>query len=1476
MTGDQKQPAPDVVYEVAESAPTPYGHPPLLITSPSVIFKYNPHRMPAEHVLATFVGREELLNGFVAHVRAQRGVRQPEHLFLHGPRGIGKTTMLLVLRYSVERDSGLSAAFDVVQFSEEERRVANLPSFAVRILELLARQRPDVAEDVRRAMAKPAEAMPILKRAAGRESGKQILLLLDNFDELVAAVTSARSKRFGGNRGQLVAAVRGLLRSPHFVVVATALQSPEKRRDFPRELLDCFESPVRLEPLSDAMGFLRRRAEQDRRQGFLDSLPRIAGRVEGLNRLAGGNPRLLVFLYDCLGHGPLPDLVEIVQRTVDDLTPMYQDVIDRLLNRGQAAVLEVLAERGGVGTPEELAGPTFQDEQTVRTFLGNLCDLGLVARSSDYGFPEPEQRGQGREVFRTNPPLFQIWYEMRHLNRPESLYLVHFFSLLTEAGEVSQVLGELGGTAAATQDVGLARMMEDVADVLDPEWSTIRETHVTDVLAQEKSLSDSLSALGDALAAGDDLPVRQRVGLLVVRGEVRRALGDTPGAAADLDAAERDARELGDADTQVKLLVARSRHLLALGETSQALEAAEDAVERSAALTSASQPIIQATASLALANVRESLGEYRPGLDVAEKARSLLASADAPRLQTRAESLCGNLRRSLGELAAARDCHERALQISREHNDRRAEAASLNNLGNVYGVLGEYGRARECHELALAIHRQIGDLRGQAHPLANIGNIHQSVGEYDRARGYYEQSLAINRQIGDRRGEAHSLGGLGSAWHSLKERGQARTCYERALSVSREIGDRLQEAASLGNLGVVQMSLGDLKRARECHEQSLAIQRQIGDRRGQAIALSNLGSVCQAAGEYDGARASYEQSLAIQREVGDRSCEAKTLNNLGVLARRQQEHGDALTFFQRAHRLFASLGERPSIKRAAADVVRSRFDLAAAATVARQAAQAEEQVRKALPHIPDAGSDATLSAFVNGLVVPCLQHSRELSAALLPYLDTLTAGDASLQDLPASRAIRAVLRFYAEGASPAQTVELGPADLFLVDSIRDRVERPLHVQARELLQGGRNAEAKSVLRSILDASPGDVEASLNLASAHVTAGEFNEARPILNAVLAEKPDLTPASLLLVQVEEKEGHREQAIAILEKALEQAPSEDHLYSSLAQLLRQEHRFADLAALLERWRGAAQDTAQKERLGAWLPEAYILAGDIPRAAAALPPDGAVVKDLAARLRLGIARVIVALYAGDQDRAKDCAAEALQAAVDAPPGRVPNVFSAELAESARGLLGEAEYRLLAALARALPNQEGPLPFAAEFLGVEHVREFDERFEQEGEAAIEAFRSGRIQGFGDLARITARSIGPAAALRALGEAFQRYGERNRSVLASLFAEAIEQGQAPEVTAALHAVGGSFPHLDASGRAGCLGAMLGVAGKADAAPRNRDQAAALLNVLYPGLAEDERTRVRDGLKAARETRDSRPLTEFFDETVPAVEQGAVA
>src|SRR5579864_210074 len=681
----------------------------------SLHLKYNPHRMDRASLLATLTGRDELLKKLIGHLRMQRGAAEPRHLFLYGPRGIGKTTLLLALRYSIEDDPGLRSAFEVVQLSEEERRISNLPSFAVRLLELLASarkardERAEPLDDLlAQARERPDKALDQLLAAGKRLHGRQAVFLLDNFDELAIAAVSGRQRRQprrGSPSALLAEELYRLVEHPSFLLVATALRAPARRREFPAKLLNRFAEPIRVAPLAGGMELVRKRAALAGREADLMRQSGFSSRIAGLDRLTGGNPRLLVYLYESLESLPSLDLPRVVLRLVDDLTPMYQDVIDRLLNRGQAAVLESLAARGGVGSVKDIAKSTFMDEQTVRTFLGDLCELELVRRPADLPFPEIEvSRGAGREtVFRTFPPLFQIWYEMRHLHREGSTFLVHFFSLLVEEQEARRLAEEVRGSGRPGGE--LLPVLSGVLDLLDTSSSDLRRECIDLVLARGGTLGDAVAELDRLLARGGE---PRSFSLRVLRSELRQNLGDLEGARADLADAEQTLDPDGAIEQRVKLKVAQSRLARWSAQLERALEFARDASEAASQVVSAKALEIKALAWLAESQALGALGKIRQALELSQRADQAVTSDDS-RLRLNIDLTLAQQLSLTGKSEEAQTHLDRAHGLSQELGDRRGEFLALLGLGRLAQYRAEYSKAEALLEETRILCRRIGE-----------------------------------------------------------------------------------------------------------------------------------------------------------------------------------------------------------------------------------------------------------------------------------------------------------------------------------------------------------------------------------------------------------------------------------------------------------------------------------------------------------------------------------------------------------------------------------------------------------------------------------------------------------------------------------------------------------------------------------------------------------------------------------------------
>ena len=142
---------------------------------------YDPWELQREEREKRFVGREALLEQVLGAVAEQQGHGTLQHYLLLGPRGIGKTTLLLTLRDRV-RDQ-LSAQWWCVQLREEEYFVRTLRDLLELTLRGLAEEEslPDAAEladwvhgepNAERSLALAVEGLRALAAKHGRQAGE--------------------------------------------------------------------------------------------------------------------------------------------------------------------------------------------------------------------------------------------------------------------------------------------------------------------------------------------------------------------------------------------------------------------------------------------------------------------------------------------------------------------------------------------------------------------------------------------------------------------------------------------------------------------------------------------------------------------------------------------------------------------------------------------------------------------------------------------------------------------------------------------------------------------------------------------------------------------------------------------------------------------------------------------------------------------------------------------------------------------------------------------------------------------------------------------------------------------------------------------------------------------------------------------------------------------------------------------------------
>ncbi len=227
---------------------------------------------------------------------------------------------------------------------------------------------------------------------------------------------------------------------------------------------------------------------------------------------------------------------------------------------------------------------------------------------------------------------------------------------------------------------------------------------------------------------------------------------------------------------------------------------------------------------------------------------------------------------------------EDSLVISLELGQKWDSGSSLNSLGLVDFFQGDFAAARRRYERSLLIWEELGDKWASAMTLSNMGAAAHQQGDYTTAKAYNEQSRARWQELGDRWGVAHAVQHLGLVAYGWDDLSEARRLGEESLTLRREIGDRWGIARSLSNLGLVAYREDNLALARAQFEESLAIRRNISDRWGITDALVGLGLVDYREGNYSVAQAHFEEGLVLAARFNLKLQVARLQEGLVVLA----------------------------------------------------------------------------------------------------------------------------------------------------------------------------------------------------------------------------------------------------------------------------------------------------------------------------------------------------------------------------------------------------------------------------------------------------------------------------------------------------------------------------------------------------------------------------------------------------------------
>jgi DNA-binding transcriptional ArsR family regulator len=396
---------------------------------------YNPDSMSKEDIKTLFVARQPLLDELVSTIRNQPDGAGVQHLLIIAPRGMGKTTMLLMVQFAVEDNKDLAKNWQAVRFPEESYDVTELADFWLKVLDYLddSSLKPKI-EEIKKLFTNSEdlrEAAWALVKDWSKKHKKRIVLLIDNFDMILDQI---------GNDTEQARLRDILMNDGTVMLIGCAPSYFHQIQDYGQPLYNFFKT-FNLNDLKfpDIEELIRRRAEIDEIPNIEELLQKNRTRIKALEAFTGGNPRLVLMLYRIITSSDMTEVRNGLERLLDAVTPYYKDKTEKLPPQQRKIINEIaqysLEKSEGI-SPTEIAQRIRMTPNQVSAQLKRLAENGYVkslnirGRSSFYVLSEP---------------LYAIWAQMRFGRnaREKRNWLVQILKAIYDVQEIQREIEKL-------------------------------------------------------------------------------------------------------------------------------------------------------------------------------------------------------------------------------------------------------------------------------------------------------------------------------------------------------------------------------------------------------------------------------------------------------------------------------------------------------------------------------------------------------------------------------------------------------------------------------------------------------------------------------------------------------------------------------------------------------------------------------------------------------------------------------------------------------------------------------------------------------------------------------------------------------------------------------------------------------------------------------------------------------------------------
>ena len=412
---------------------------------------YNPGFLTDDELVDSFCVRMGEFESIIDMLRECTGSANPHQIAI-GPRGSGKTSLMLRVAVEVSRDAELRSGFFPIVFAEESYEIATAGEFWLECLSRLAAQMPrgEDAPDLHRTYEhlRTIQDDQILAELClgalldfSDREGKRLVLMVENLNMMFRDMADSEA----GWR------LRKILQTePRIILLASATSRFDEIDNPDHALYDLFRV-LMLHPLDTKECAALWEA--------------VSGKcpppetIRSLEILTGGSPRLIAIVARFGAGRSFPELMAELLDLVDDHTEYFKSHIESLPAQERRVYL-VLADLWKPATTREIAARARLETSKCSAQLTRLIERGVVqvmggtARRKQYYLTER---------------LYNIYYLLRRSRGQDSLIkaLIQFMESYYSGTELRDIgahiareAGNFGGEMQSLARIALAQMMK--------------------------------------------------------------------------------------------------------------------------------------------------------------------------------------------------------------------------------------------------------------------------------------------------------------------------------------------------------------------------------------------------------------------------------------------------------------------------------------------------------------------------------------------------------------------------------------------------------------------------------------------------------------------------------------------------------------------------------------------------------------------------------------------------------------------------------------------------------------------------------------------------------------------------------------------------------------------------------------------------------------------------------------------------------